>query len=370
MADSGAALPGGRRDYPGFDLVRIVAALAVVFSHSFLIAETNEAGEPLQRATGEILGVYGVYVFFILSGFLVTDSALNTASVGRFANKRARRILPAFIVANLVMVAIVSPFFAPAGAADFLFDLNTWRRLFDVLTLQEKRLWYESVEFYPGGNPAGVWLSHSINGVLWTIRLEIACYAVVGFLMALGWLRPNVSVGLVFAGVIYAFQYDFQPGGLGGFALLFPSFAAGMAMRLHAGDHRPVGRAAFLSLAGLLLAMFTLPGWHKIAPALFPLFACYPLLWFGAHMPRLRAAHLRNTDPSYGIYIWGWPVQQLLLAGLLQLGLAGISGWAFAALAMPVAYLAGIASWHLIERPFLARRPHGAAAAVAADGGS
>jgi len=355
MAQTGSAAQTAPTIYPGFDVVRIVAALAVVFSHSFLLAETTEKNEPFQFFTGEILGVYGVYVFFILSGFLVTDSAIRSKTVLQYAEKRARRILPAFVVANVGMVAIVAPFFAPAGASAFLSDAATWRTLVAVLTLQEHRLWYDTVAFYDGTNAAGVWLSHSVNGVLWTIRLEIVCYVIVGLLMAARLLRPNVAILLVAAGAVYAFQYQWQPSGWGGLGLLFPSFAAGMAMRLHVGTHVPSVRIAVLSGLGLLLAMFFLPGWDKLAPALFPLFACYPLLCFGVFGWRLHQTPGVGTDPSYGIYIWGWPVQQLLLAAILALGFSDISGPVFALLAMPLAWLAGVASWHLIERPFLKR---------------
>lgn len=66
----------------GFDPLRVLAALAVVFSHAILLSTGGEEAEPFQRLTGEILGVYGVFVFFMLSGYLVTDSALRAKGLG------------------------------------------------------------------------------------------------------------------------------------------------------------------------------------------------------------------------------------------------------------------------------------------------
>ena len=63
-----------------FDALRLVAAVSVLFSHAFLIAEGTQRHEPLIRLTGNqsILGLCGVFVFFAISGFLVTQSFEET----------------------------------------------------------------------------------------------------------------------------------------------------------------------------------------------------------------------------------------------------------------------------------------------------
>ena len=90
-----------------FDFLRLVAALSVVFSHSFLIAEGSEASEPFVRLTGNqcVLGLVGVFVFFIISGYLVTGSFLRHPDPGRFALKRVLRIFPGLAVNLLVCAA-------------------------------------------------------------------------------------------------------------------------------------------------------------------------------------------------------------------------------------------------------------------------
>ncbi len=341
--------------YPGFDLLRIVAAGAVIFSHAFLIADTFEDYEPFQMVTGEIAGVYGVYLFFILSGFLVTDSALRSHSLGQFALKRARRILPAFIVANLVTVLVIGSAFSQEGVRAHLADPAVWTSLFRVLTFQDSRLWMASVSFYSGRSAAQVWLSHSLNAVIWTIRIEMACYVIVGLLFVFGALRKNLSVALVVAGSVYFFQSKLHIPGLGGLAFLFPSFSAGLAMRLHVGNHTPNRRIATLSLIGLIVAMTVIPEWSKLAPVMFPLFACYPLLWFGRFGWHPTSRATGSFDPSYGMYIWGWPIQQLLLTLLYSFGFVGITGPTFALVSIPVVYVVGGISWRVIERPFLRR---------------
>ncbi len=97
------------RCFPGFDAIRIAAAAGVVLSHSYLIAEGSEANEPFQKYTGEILGVYSVLVFFMLSGFLVTDSACRSKSCLQFGVKRFRRIAPGFIVNISAVTILICP---------------------------------------------------------------------------------------------------------------------------------------------------------------------------------------------------------------------------------------------------------------------
>ena len=80
-----------------FDALRLVAAVSVMFSHAFLIAEGSQRHEPLIVLTGNqaILGLCGVFVFFAISGFLVTQSFEQTGDPWRFLAKRALRIFPA-----------------------------------------------------------------------------------------------------------------------------------------------------------------------------------------------------------------------------------------------------------------------------------
>src|SRR5262249_32074626 len=93
--NSGAALPAAHEEvhYSNFDFIRVVAAASVIFSHSFLIAEGTEKDEPFERLFGghNILGIYGVFIFFIISGFLVTQSAYRSGSLSRFVWKRFLR---------------------------------------------------------------------------------------------------------------------------------------------------------------------------------------------------------------------------------------------------------------------------------------
>src|SRR5260221_1582920 len=94
MPSSGAGDQPSDARANNFDTVRLLAALSVVFSHSFLVAEGSEASEPFVWLTGNqcILGLVGVFVFFIISGYLVTASFSRSPMPGRFAQRRVLRM--------------------------------------------------------------------------------------------------------------------------------------------------------------------------------------------------------------------------------------------------------------------------------------
>src|SRR5215469_16991062 len=103
-----------------FDALRLVAAISVMFSHAFLIADGSQGHEPLIVLTGNqsILGLCGVFVFFAISGFLVTQSFEQTGDPWRFLAKRALRIFPGLFVATLLSAFVLAPFVTtlPLGA--------------------------------------------------------------------------------------------------------------------------------------------------------------------------------------------------------------------------------------------------------------
>ena len=97
-----------------FDFIRVVAALAVLYSHSFPLF-----GLPEPSHAGQTLGSLAVAIFFAVSGFLVCQSWLRDPDVYRFTLRRALRIMPGLIVA-VAFTAFV------AGALDTRLPLSEY----------------------------------------------------------------------------------------------------------------------------------------------------------------------------------------------------------------------------------------------------
>src|SRR5439155_23209736 len=103
-----------------FDLLRLLAALSVIFSHAFLLAENSQDHDPLMLLTGgqAILGLAGVFVFFTISGYLITQSFETTASPVVFLAKRALRIFPGLILCLVVCAFVIGPLVTKLPLAD------------------------------------------------------------------------------------------------------------------------------------------------------------------------------------------------------------------------------------------------------------
>jgi peptidoglycan/LPS O-acetylase OafA/YrhL len=348
-------MPAAAARANNFDFIRLVAALSVVFSHSFLIAQGSEANEPFVRLTGNqcVLGLVGVFAFFVISGYLVTASYCRKPMGVDFAARRALRIFPALVVNMLVCALLLGPLVSrlPLGAYLAAPELAAFCR--KVLTLNPGPLQLPGVLF--ADNTVGL----LINGSLWTLRYEVMMYAMVLLLGMAGLLRLPVALSLTALGIAaVACEHALTPfGDIGEMAWLLGFFASGMAIYFL--RERIEFRARYALVAMAALALFV---WLGRFIMLFPLAGAYLVIWFARrHDPWLDYSRYAG-DLSYGIYIYGWPAEQLVM--WLSGGYAPWWQVFFGSLlvALPAAWL----SWHTIEKWALRRRRRRAHLAVAA----
>jgi peptidoglycan/LPS O-acetylase OafA/YrhL len=106
-----------------FDVLRLVAASLVLFSHCYPLTGHEE---PFGRLTGWTLGEVGVVMFFAMSGFLIAKSWTDQPYPRAFAVKRALRLLPALVVAVGVTTLVIGPQFTDLPPGVYLTDLQTW----------------------------------------------------------------------------------------------------------------------------------------------------------------------------------------------------------------------------------------------------
>jgi peptidoglycan/LPS O-acetylase OafA/YrhL len=298
-----------------FDLMRLIAALLVVVSHTFPLS-----GQPAFRITGvEDLGALGVSIFFVISGFLVTGSYLRDPKT--YLVKRLLRIEPG-LIASLVVTVVALGFLTTAPAAEY------WPKA--ALYVLRNALLYPATYELPGlfqtVPTAGV-----VNGVLWTLRLEFSFYLVLWAVRGrLPWLVA-LAAGCALLWLALSFTR--------------PDWAAEHATRIAF----LLGRNGFLFFAGAALQVSRLrvPFWLGAGSAVaFPFVgaAALPAAVIGLARPGKLPA-----DLSYGIYIYAFPVQQALAAwGQLNLATAVLAVLPFA-----------VASWFLVEKPALTLKPGG-----------
>jgi peptidoglycan/LPS O-acetylase OafA/YrhL len=335
-----------------FDLLRLLAAISVIFSHAFLLGEGRQDIEPLMWLTGgqTILGVVGVFVFFVISGFLVTMSFDATNSAPRFLMKRALRIYPGFIVCLLLSALVLGPLVTSLPAADYFRQPDTWPyvALNLLMDADQNSLPGVRFSFFPAGAV--------VDGPLWTLPCEILMYLMVCAMGMARLLRLPAIVLLIIGGMVCVwFDTTSIDGVWPSAGWLLPFFAAGMALyRLKdSGIFRPA--IALIACAGLVasavLHLFVL---------LFPIFGGYLVIYLALEkrLPLVPAA--RWGDLSYGLYIYGWPVEQTVvkLSG-------GQAPWGKVfAISLPVAAALAFLSWHGVEKRALALKPRRVAPAT------
>lgn len=345
MGSPGHALPRLDTLLPGRDnnlnAVRMAAASAVLVSHAFPI---TGAAEPLRALTGATGGELAVAVFFGISGLLIARSFDRRESIARFVLARVLRLYPALVVV-LALTVVAGAWFTRLPLAQYAAQPATWSYIPVNLLL------YNPQFALPGvfeTNPFGT----TINGSLWTLFYEVACYAGVAALGLAGilrrrWLALGVLLGVVLAHA--AITIVNGPGGIAeGRVPLRIVLLAQLAFPFMLGTCAYVWRAR-LPLSGWIALALWLP-----LPLLAPgpamtgglvIALVYAALWLG-FVPKGRVlAYNRLGDYSYGVYIYAFPVQQALAAQM-----PGMTTSANIALALPLTLVLAVASWSLIER--------------------
>lgn len=355
-----------------FDVIRFALAAAVVISHSYsLLGPTAAEREPLFVLTrGQAtLGYVAVCGFFVISGYLITMSWERCRSTGDFLRRRARRIYPGFAAASCFGVLVALPLSGRGfpGATDLAYAV------YQIVFL-EMPLFDSGV--FPH-NP----LPGFLNGSLWTIRHEFWCYIAVAGAGAMGvfrgagrWLLASALVtSLALLVAVRGFGWDVgwpmslagRPLGAWLFALLGSSKAwPGLASAFIAGacyylvrDRVPLRGVVGAALAIGATAVMAVTA---LTPPLFavvlPVAIAFPLFWL-AFLPSRFAGFARYGDYSYGVYLYAFPIQQLIACYS-----PGISVPVMALISLPLSVAAGMASWNLVERWFVRPKANATAA--------
>lgn len=341
---------------PGFDFIRIALAFGVMAWHCVAIVEGSTASARDSMAWPFAFSI--LPMFFALSGFLVTGSALRLP-LREYVLNRTFRIVPALAVDIVFCALFLGPLITSVGLSIYFSDPEFFRYFLNIIGW----IHYELPGVFENNSYPSV-----VNGALWTVPYEILCYIIMSALIALGLVRNwKLVIGLVLiitttASALYL--ADVQPAQplAGKFlnflffskgASLIPCFLAGSAVYLMR-DFLPFdGRIAGVVAMGLVaLSLFAPPAWFDnpifIAASVLPL--TYLVVWLGlVRLPKLPL--FDRGDYSYGVYLYHFPILQLMQMKL------DFQSW-------PVLLAAGLApvtlfamfSWHSIEKPVLLQR--------------
>jgi peptidoglycan/LPS O-acetylase OafA/YrhL len=331
-----------------FDLIRLYAACNVVLSHS--LYHLKLPGMWLWKV---FVWAPGVPIFFIVSGFLVTDSFLRSSSPGRYVLNRALRIYPG-LAANIIGLEI-------AMLAVSQVNVISWSGYakFIATYIATGNTWVSGSVLYPASRAVthGFFPAYP-SGVLWTIPVELSFYIVllllltmyngnriVGLLALAGAAVTSITIASHFSQVGPWIQQFFLP--------YLWIFCIGVAARLSWSYIHRLFEGTFL-----LWLIFYCVALHFLRPnydlrngnqdtILAAIILGGVVLSAAFTWRNVAERVLRKQDISYGIYLWHMLVVYTLMGmGYMQ------SGFLWLPVVGGTALLAGL-SWFLIEKPAL-----------------
>ena len=347
------------KSYPNnFDFVRLILAVSVIFCHCFAIFYGYEKflhTEPFMVWSNQQISIGSVAVdlFFIISGFLIVKSFENSENTIEYFKKRILRIYPGFTVAFLFSIFLIGFFgsgmvYNLQGYHNYFSNLYKKQELVHLITLQGP---YQRMFFKDAPEPG-------VNDSLWTIQFEFICYLLVPLWAGLNLFRNKwfFMGAFMMAFIVYYLQ-------LKGFILPYKN-----STNLFVGNAYNLPRFIMYFLSGALFyvyknviirsnllaiaAVFSLVLsfiWLKHIDQILPLAGGY-LIFYIVFNPAIKTGNFaKYGDLSYGIYLYGWPVQAAVMYFLKD----SINPYSFFLIAVAIAAILAFLSWHIIEKPFL-----------------
>jgi len=332
-----------------FDFFRLAFAFVVLAAHMVVLAELPVPAwvrEGLLQA-----GYYCVQGFFVISGHLVAASLKRSQTVRLYAEKRVRRLYPAYAFIVLACAAIGLVFSAQARA-----DLPAVGRYLAANLVFLNFLEPEIPGLFQG-NPFT-----EVNGALWTVKIEVMFYIV---LPVLAWMMTRAEriapwAYWALAGAIYlGAEVWWIALPAYGETLIGSGFAAQLSRQLPGqmdifivgmvlADKRLVTRENALRVGGGAAALLALS-------AAFPPFKVFEALAVGTLVvaagrywrPPVDVG--RFGDLSYGVYAMHFPIIQTLIAG----GVFAASHVFGTIAATGITFAFAVLMWRYIEKPAL-----------------
>jgi peptidoglycan/LPS O-acetylase OafA/YrhL len=332
-----------------FDAIRLLAAVAVIFNHSHAL--TNVAVPSLLENS---VGAVSVKIFFIISGYLICSSWTVDSNPLRYLAKRSLRIFPALIVVVIFSAFIVGPIFTDMSLADYFTNKLTFQYFYNIALYP--------VYYLPGVFADNVYPS-AINGALWSLPVEFSMYLILPCILSTGkfaksrYFLPMAALALCAASLwfvrinppphhLIVYSTDWTSG-----LDVAPYFLLGASVRLMCWERYldPVFALFFAGCAALF---------HPDSPladeVLLYIMLPYIVLSLATCAHRWLKNFGRYGDISYGVYIYGFLVQQSV-AHVTSNGLSAVGN---TLVSLPIVMVLAWASWHWVEKPALSLKPN------------
>ncbi|MDR0605005.1 MAG: acyltransferase [Bacteroidales bacterium] len=289
-----------------FNFLRLLFASMVVIGHC---RDLSGFKYPILIIVDTHIAVCG---FFIISGFLITKSCLYTRGLKEYFIKRAKRLLPAYFLV-IILAAFVLSLFSSLSFREYFFSLGFCKYIVANLMF---------MNFLCPSLP-GVFNGKAINGALWTIKIEVAFYIVIPFIILFLKKLDNLKKRNVFLGAVYIS------------AILYRSVCLYLKNISNSNiidklEHQFPGFMQYFAFGIFMLLNYDRIQRHEkkwIVPAiiifglhyitktefLMPVALGLLVIFVSFHFTQLNNIG-KHIDFSYGIYVFHFPIIQLLVS--------------------------------------------------------
>lgn len=321
-------------------IIRIIAASLVIYGHAPAISPNIKNTDIFVLLGFKYYsGTIAVNLFFLISGFLVTGSLLRQkGNILNFFKLRAIRVIPAFLVNLIILALFIGPIATDLTINEYFKNPETWKYITKNMKFSADMAWH-----LPGVMQTEQVSSINesvVNGSIWSIPAEVRMYFLLGIIGLSGLFSTKtiatcttillLAIGLFSPQYLPLHQSWLEPG---------MYFGIGILIFLHRAS---IHISPLMAISFIVLSFITRhsPGY----PITFAL-TLSSLTFTLAYIKPCTQWLEKYGDPSYGIYLWGWPCQQFIAHTIPQANLA-----LHTILSILLSMLFGYASWHLIEK--------------------
>lgn len=321
--------------------IRLIAALAVIYGHTPAIVAGTSA-DWVSRTTGyAFLGGVAVDLFFIISGFLVTASILKNG-LRSYLISRILRIFPALWVNLIVVTFLVGGLLTSLTASEYFTSSEVWNYFTGLAGA------FRGAYFLPG-----VFSDHhskAVNGSIWSVLIEVWMYIGLALVYVCGLMRSRAIFNCFFFILITATwsNNSWVPGFMSNATNLHVCLLFCIGSFLYI-NKKQIPTSPYYLLISLFLAAITL-GTDKFSYG----YVLVIVSFFCAACFYSQFSFMNKWgDYSYGVYLYGWPSQQLVVHLFPHW-----SGFQNFLAASTLALICGVLSWHYIEKKAMRLKRH------------
>lgn len=317
-----------------FNFLRFLAAFLVFYGHGVVLI-----GESLATILNHKIGLY---IFFTISGYLISMSWDRNPNLISFFKKRILRIFPALIFVVLLSVFVLGPIVTTNKISDYFSNEHTYSYLKNILLY---------ISYYLPGVFENNIVPNAVNGSLWSLPVEFMMYIGVALLGIFGRYKKYASLFLFITLAILSVEWALKTHDFIVFynmdlkSIIYTAvYFWGGATIFHFKIEKHFSLELFVVLLIILIFSFQ---WSEIYEYLLILILPILTLLFG--LSNAKKLNIFNkVDYSYGIYIYAFPVQQTLYYYFPNNNLVFHLSIGFL-----ITLFFSIISWHFIEKPSL-----------------